>query len=427
MRALAASRRKAPVCHVLTTFALAAALAACDGAPATGEGGGNSAASIPSITPIEFPGGAGSGQPHLAATVDGMPVVSWLEPAADGMQLRFARFATGSWSTPVDVVSGEDLFVNWADFPSVVPISAELWFAHWLKLKPDAFGAYDVATALSQDGGRTWSAAVKLNDDETATEHGFVTAFPWEGAIGTIYLDSRELANWSFDEPDALLGVSLRAVRLAADGRVAGREIIDGLVCDCCQPDVAVTADGAPVIVYRDRSEDEIRDVVARRYTDGHWSEPVQLGAEGWFIEGCPVNGPAVAAAGQTVAAAWFTAADGRGRVRFARSVDGGAHFGAALDIDALGAYGQADIVLGGDGTAVVSWWRRAAAGGIDLVLRTVSPDGRLGEIVIVGHNDEPQPIDVPQMIRAGDALLIAWTSFADDGRILTATVRGVL
>ena len=39
---------------------------------------------------------------------------------------------------------------------------------------------------------------------------------------------------------------------------------IDARVCDCCQTDAAMTSEGA-VLIYRDRSDDEIRDLLRRR------------------------------------------------------------------------------------------------------------------------------------------------------------------
>jgi len=179
-------------------------------------------------------------------------------------------------------------------------------------------------------------------------------------------------------------------------------------------------------VIYRDRTAAEIRDIVVRRHVNGAWLEPLGLGAENWFIEGCPVNGPAIAANGEDVAAAWFTAAGDEPRVRFARSSDGGTSFGSPVDIDAAGSYGQVDLVLRDDGVAALSWWRRAEAGGIDLALRTVSPDGALGSVELVAHNDVSQPIDVPQMIAVDDGLLLAWSTFADDGAVKTAYIEGL-
>jgi hypothetical protein len=378
------------------------------------------------VRPLAFPGAAGSGQPRLTADVDGAPLLSWLEPSGAGHALRYARLESGAFTAPREIASGENLFVNWADLPSVQPITASVWAAHWLTLAPESAGAYHIATAVSADAGRTWSAPVQLNDDSANAEHGFVQLFAWDDAIGAFWLDGRQLAEWSFDAPDALLGTSLRVAKLDYSGAVTSREIVDELVCDCCQPDMTMTASG-PVVAYRDRTPDEIRDIVVRRRIGSGWSEATPVGADGWRIEGCPVNGPALAANGDAIAVAWFTAANDAPRVRLARSEDAGASFAPPIEIDGAGSFGQVGVLLARDGTAIVTWWRRAAAGGTDLALRTVAPDGALGDVHVLAHSPAFQPLDVPQVIAAGGAVLVAWTSLEGSGEVRALLVDGLL
>jgi hypothetical protein len=361
------------------------------------------------VRALELPGGAGSGQPRLSSGPDGTPIVSWLEPDGDAHMLRYSRFEAGMFAAPRTVMRGTDWLVSWADLPSVQPITSEIWAAHWLTLDASSPGAYHAATAVSRDSGATFDGVMQLNDDAAAAEHGFVNLFPFEGAIGALWLDGRQLAEWSFDDPDALLGTSLRAARIDASGAIVAREIVDELVCDCCQPDVALTSEG-PIVVYRDRTPDEIRDIVVRRYGNGAWHDAVLVAADGWRIEGCPVNGPAIAAAGDSVAVAWFTAAGDSPRVRFARSADGGRSFAPAVDIDGAGSFGQVGLTLAADGTATLSWWRRAADGGLDLAARTVSAGGTLGTVHTLAHSSAVQPGDVPQLIAADGGVLAAWT-----------------
>jgi hypothetical protein len=171
-------------------------------------------------------------------------------------------------------------------------------------------------------------------------------------------------------------------------------------------------------LAYRDRTPDELRDIVVRRHAAGGWQAPVRAGADDWYIEGCPVNGPAIAARGERVGVAWFTAAGGTPRVRFAWSDDGAASFEPAIDLDGAGSFGQVGVVLGDDGTALVTWWRAAAGGGTDLALRAVRPDGSLGEVEVIAHSDATQPVDVPQVVAAGDDLLVAWTSLDGDATV---------
>lgn len=393
------------IAFALVMLAATVALAGCDREP--------------SAVRLAFAGAPGSAQPRLTSGPDGTPILSWLEPDVSQRVLKYARFDGDAFGPAREVVRHDRMFINWADFPSVTPINDSLWFAHWLRRRPDS-GAYDVAASISVDGGVRWSEAEQMNEDEAVAEHGFVSVFPWDQGIAAFWLDGRELANWSFDEPDALLGTSLRLARYDAAGTAVTREIVDPMVCDCCQPDVALAQNG-PIVAYRDRTEAEIRDVVVRRFVDGRWSEPVQTGQEGWYIEGCPVNGPAIAAAGNEVAVSWFTAPDNRGRVRFARSADGGASFSTAIDVDSDGAYGQTGTALDPDGRAVISWWRRSPEGGIDLMVRAYDADGAAGPELTVAHESVGSPVDVPQLIAAGDGYLMAWTTFDEGGTVRLA------
>ena len=372
---------------------------------------------------VPFPGGAGSAQPRLSVGVDGAPVLSWLEPAGDATVLRYATFASGAFATPHEVTRGDDLMVNWADLPSVQPITSDVWAAHWLKIAPDSPGAYHIATAVSGDGGHTWTAPLQLNDDSAMAEHGFADLFAWNGAIGAFWLDGRALAEWSFDKPDALLGTSLRIARLDYSGAVVAREIVDELVCDCCAPSHALTSSG-PVVAYRDRTPEELRDIVVRRFADGRWQDAVPAGVDNWHIEGCPVNGPKIAAAGGQVGVAWFTAADDSPRVQFAVSTDGAASFEPAIELDGAGSFGQVGLLLDDDGVAIVSWWRAASGGGTDLALRTILEDGALGELRVVAHSASGQPVDVPQLVAVGDDVLVAWTSLDEDATVHVVLVQ---
>ena len=147
--------------------------------------------------------------------------------------------------------------MNWADFPSVVPIDERFWLAHWLVRAGESPYAYDIYLASSVDGGVHWGAPFKLNLDGTATEHGFVSLFPLGSGAGALWLDGRETPQGG--------GMTVRVARVDARGLTSDEKVLDAFACDCCQTDVAVATEG-PVLVYRDRSEDEIRDISLSRW-----------------------------------------------------------------------------------------------------------------------------------------------------------------
>ena len=89
---------------------------------------------LDAITPIDAPVGPNSGEPNLAVDASGRVHLSWLERNADSpVALKLAVRENGQWSAPVVVTSRSDLFVNWADFPSVFVAPSGRIVMHWLQ------------------------------------------------------------------------------------------------------------------------------------------------------------------------------------------------------------------------------------------------------------------------------------------------------
>ena len=378
---------------------------------------------IESVDEVPSPGAVGSRYPHLAGHTDDARIVSWLQPVDGGdHELWFATWQGSSWSDARRVATGGNWFINWADFPSVVPGDDGLLAAHWLQQRPEHVYAYEVRTAVSVDAGRSWSLPLTPHDDDTPTEHGFVSLLPQASGMLAVWLDGRHTTGGHGHDHDSVGAMSLRAATIDRDGRLDGRGAeLDGRVCDCCQTDAALTRDG-PVVVYRDRSPAEVRDIGIVRWTAGGWSEPRLVHEDGWRVSACPVNGPAVDAEDDEVVVAWFTAPD-RPRVRVAFSSDGGQSFSTPVDVAIGSVAGRVDVVLLEDGRAVVSWLRETPDGA-EVVAQPFTRRGAAAPPVLVARSSAARATGFPQVIRAGDQLLFAWTDAGDPPRIRTAVAR---
>lgn len=379
------------------------------------------------VTELPVPAAAGSAEPHLAPSPDGRLVLSWLEPSGGkDTLLRFAVLDAGQWGGPTTVARGSDWFVNWADFPSVVPITADLWAAHWLRKREGGTYAYDVAVSLSGDGGITWAPPFSPHTDGTATEHGFVTLFPLDGKVGALWLDGREMTPdraHGHDDHGGDGAMTLRSAVIGDDAALEVEMLADDRVCDCCQTDVAL-ADGVPVAVYRNRSEDEIRDIFVTRSTGDGWEPGVAIADDGWQIAACPVNGPAIDATGSSVAVAWFTAAGDRPTVKLAISRDGGKTFGDPVEIATGRTFGRVDVVLNGDGSAIVSHLDAVGDGAADILLQPVGSDGTLASPIVAARTAAGRMSGFPQLARHGEDLLVVWTdSDGDVSQVRSAVV----
>lgn len=373
------------------------------------------------------PAGVDSREPELSATSDDRIILSWVERVGDKRYaLRFATREGAIWTTAQTVAEGENWFVNWADFPSVIALTDGSLAAHWLVKSGSGTYAYDVNIARSKDGGKTWGKPIVPHTDGTQTEHGFVSLIPLpDGRVGAVWVDGRNLKDHK-DEGDEHtplpVSMTLRYAAIDADGKLSDEVQLDDRICECCQTSAALTSDGA-LAVYRDRSDKEIRDIHFVSRQQGNWSAPRPVHGDNWEINGCPVNGPSVAADGKRVVVAWYTGANDTPRVKAAFSNDAGASFGKAIEIDDGETLGRVDALLLRDGSALVCWLSGNAEGGA-IKVRRVRPDGSLGPAAVIAKTDISRSSGFPRMALLGDEVHFAWTEFGKPSYVRTATAN---
>ncbi len=383
---------------------------------------------------LPSPAGAGAAEPFVASGPDGLITLSWLERSADStVALRLSALQDdGSWSTPTDVVRRNDLFVNWADFPSVVPLGDGRMLAHWLQRSGGGRYAYDVHLAESRDGGATWGASALPHMAGVPAEHGFVTILPAnDGTANVVLLDGTAgaLANAEIQKRTGKApaeghgGAMQLSSAVWAEGRVTTTRVIDPRTCDCCQTTSVMTTKG-PVVIYRDRSEDEVRDMSVLRHVDGEWTAPAPLHADGWRIDFCPVNGPSASAIGDTIAAVWFTAAQDTARVRVSFSTDAGATFGGPVRADDGNPAGRVDVEMLNADAALVSWIERVGGDSAQVRARIVRRDGTVGPSVVVSPSSGTRSSGFPRMARTSDGAILAWTIPGTPSTVHLARVR---
>ena len=380
---------------------------------------------VPARSPIQelpVPSGAGAAEPFLFAARDSL-LLSWLEPVAgtDRVALRFARHRSGAWSPPQTIVERNDLFVNWADFPSVIEDANGTLFAHWLQKSSSGTYSYDVWMATSADGN-AWGKPFLLNRDGRKTEHGFVTlaALPGGGA-GATWLDGRMMSESGGHEHEGG-DMTLRYATIDADGRVADDVQLDARTCECCTTGMAVAGSG-PVIVYRDRSSDEVRDIAHVVKGKDGWSAPALVRADGWKINACPVNGPQIDAIGDDVVTAWFTAAQQKSQVLAAFSSDGGRTFADAVPVDDGKPLGRVDAVLLDRDTALVTWLEKTTRGG-ELRARRVRRNASAEASIKIADTSTARGAGFARIAKLGSEVYVAWTDQnAESKRIRVARI----
>lgn len=357
------------------------------------------------IDPIPFETGGNAAQPSLTHDPAAGFVLTWQERGPQTSTLAYALLAADGGEIRRGVIAaGRDWFVNGADFPSLVVLDNGDWVSYWLeKTAPDTY-AYAIRSVRSRDQGQNWEPPITIHRDGTDTEHGFVAMTPaGNDRVQLTWFDGRRMAG---SDPHAHEGagehMTLRAAVLGRNGQLSQEQELDDLTCSCCQTD-AVRGRTRTLLVYRDRDADELRDIGTLVQSDGRWSVPGRLHADGWKIAGCPVNGPAVVARGDRFSVLWPTMAGGEMQLKLAHG--DGRRFAAPVALAAgVAELGRVDLATWGADGFLATRVRQGDAAP-ELVLDELDADGSsVSQTRVAGKVG-----GFPRLARQGEVALLAW------------------
>jgi hypothetical protein len=365
------------------------------------------------IEPLDLEGMGAAAQPNVALDGERGFVLSWQAKLGDGcVALRAASLSAQGRLGPVrDVARGCDWFVNWADFPSLLVAENGDWVSFWLQKSGDSTYAYDVRATRSRDRGRSWSSPTTIHDDGTPTEHGFVSmAAAGEDRVLMVWLDGRHTGGAHDDGHHGHAGnMTLRSALLSRDGAISQQHQIDGNVCSCCPTDLVRLHNGEFLAVFRNRTDDEVRDIGMARFDGTTWHDEGIVFPDAWTIAACPVNGPAVATRGDDTLVAWATMGGGEGLAVRAKRLDG-----PMQELERGDALGRVDAAAFGDDW-LISWLGDGTDG---ITLRVARFDSALREQsrVAITTLARGRDIGMPRLAANAAVAMLVWTQAGDTG-----------
>jgi hypothetical protein len=370
-----------------------------------------------SLETIKNPAALHSQTPNLFSNQEGL-WMSWLNTKDSTDFLKFAHYKNGSWKTTTTAASGNDWFVNWADFPAIA-INDGTVLTNLLQKSDSGAYTYDIKLNLMQTLMRpsmsdsiSWKRNIFLHDDGTKSEHGFVSLQPYgQKSFYAVWLDGRNTSGMSHDGHSGDGGaMTLRGAIVSENGDISREEELDHRVCDCCQTDLAVTKDKQIIVAYRGRSDDEIRDVKIKKWSEATgWSEPFTVGNDNWKIAGCPVNGPALSSFNNEYVVAWFSAAQEEPKVQLAFGKGGVNELDIPININSNPTMGRVDLVMISSTEAVVSWIEDIGDDTLIQLLK-VDKDGSKGEVMTVAKTSTARASGFPKLALNDKNIVIAYT-----------------
>ncbi len=362
------------------------------------------------ITEIPFEFGIDNAEPNLVEQ-DGKLSLSWVNSIrGEKATLLYSQLENDIWKKPMTITSGTDWFVNWADFPVNVTNGDVLLTSHLQKSASGTY-TYDIVLNLRKLNGETIKENFLLNTDGMKAEHGFVSVIPNEkdGFLIT-WLDGRNTIKEMKESHHKAM--TIRVAEVSRDGTIFNETQLDGRTCDCCQTSISMTKNG-PIIVYRDRSKHDIRDIYFSRRINDKWSEPAAVHNDNWEINGCPVNGPKIVSNTKNTAVSWFTAANGEPTVKVSFFSDTGS-FLEPITINDTKALGRVDVAFISSDEVLVSYME-SDANGTFLRCKKVNVNGKVSKAVTVSEIDSGRSTGFPQLEILNNEAYFVWTISIDE------------
>jgi hypothetical protein len=281
-----------------------------------------------------------------------------------------------------------------------------------------------IKTARSRDGGRTFVEEKRLQAKGAIGDRGWqASTLDAAGKLHTIWLDHRVMAadkasgdhSQHKGEHDGVAMAQKSGLYYAADGGPE-RELFKG-VCYCCKTALAAGPTGELYAAWRHVFPGNMRDMAMTQSRDGGktFTPLVRVNHDGWSINGCPDDGPAMAVgADGTVHLAWPTVKNETGVILYANSRNGAA-MTTPRQVPTLGGpkASHPQIAIDRSGGVVIAWdevvegARRAA-----IVALTSGAPGTpaFGKPERVADSS---PSTYPVIAAIEDGLVAAWTSGA--------------
>jgi hypothetical protein len=363
------------------------------------------------IEEISFLYDKSNAQPSLVSN-NGNLSLTWISSDQDiNANLNFRQFIDDKWTDSKTFANGSDWFINWADFPTHA-ISGDRILTSYLKKSATGKYTYDVYLNLRDLSGDKIKEDFILNTDGFKAEHGFVSivAKDKEGFFVT-WLDGRNTVEKDVEgNPKPM---TIRFAEITNAGDIINETELDSNVCDCCQTSITHT-DKGPLVVYRDRSEKEVREIYMTRNINDVWEAPIPIHNDGWVIYGCPVNGPKVVSYENNLAVSWFTVSDAKPTVNLSFSKFYGASFDEPIKINDHNAIGRVDVAFLNEKEVIVSYME-GDDDGTYLRIKKVSLDGKVSEPITISRIDGGRSTGVPQLEIFNDEIFIVWTVSEDE------------
>jgi hypothetical protein len=309
-----------------------------------------------------------------------------------------------AWSEPVRVDTGlPPAHAPHRGMDPQIAASGDHLIAVWMSPGTDKWGGGPMATALSHDGGRTWSAGPNPADDGSTAGHGFIDVAVADKRFHLTWLDDREEKR------------GVRYATSADEGKTWSKNVtIDPETCECCSNTLAVDRAGKVALLYRDKAPRDMSVAVSTDHGQ-QWRTPVIAGGFGWEFDGCPhAGGGLVFGKGTSLHTVVWTGHSERSGVYFLTSETLGESWSQPIPLAAEGVH--CDLAVDGETRLAAVWDVAGAIHGqtsSDRGATWGAPSRLTSEDVVATH---------PRIVSAAGKFHVFWTEQKENAPVAWRT-----
>jgi hypothetical protein len=354
-------------------------------------------------------------EPAVAAGRDGTAYVAWVEHRAGGEADVWLAHLDGEgkqMASPARVNTEAGAATAWRGDPPTVALAPDgTIYVGWTARASGGAHASTLQLSASRDGGRTFAAPVKVNDDAKPGVHGMHSlAVSADGRVLMAWLDERNVAAAMHMEPtsggkhtegnrELFFASSTDGGRTFSANRRVATE-----VCPCCKTALALAPDGRVYLSWRQVLPGDFRHIAVASSADGGetFAQPVIVSDDKWQIAGCPVSGAALAVAPDGVLRVlWYSAGEGAAAgLYWSESRDGGRTFAPRKPFAERA--GSSTPILINDGGNLVAVWEDNSDGSTRVAASRLNDEGQtLSDRVLTGAGELPAASAVGRMFVA--------------------------
>ncbi|RAW02549.1 sialidase family protein [Pseudochryseolinea flava] len=331
------------------------------------------------------------------------PVVAWTEKNNGQLHFTFSisQDDGSSFVQKASILLGSSVATHAEGMPKVAFKRDGTILVAYEKKIPTATNKYagSIHYRTSEDDGRTWSTEKTIHRDTTSgrsRSYFDIEVLP-DGEIGAAWLDIKPRHGKG--------GRIVLFSKTDATNSFSNEILIDSSACQCCRIDVYTDENKKIYVAYRGlrsgKMDKQIRDMmVATSATDGtKFSQPINISADQWNIDGCPHTGPSLCSNKAGLFTMWYTEGNGSGLYYAHKASDEDNFFPREL-VSRAGHHPQVssngDVIamlweenMTTDGSTATTIHCRLIKDGIDIEKRVLTPRSANSIAPVVTHTKD--------------------------------------